>query len=103
MELLTNDTSLDSDEDTNDDSLPCFLQYVAKMLVVSETRYSGATFGVSYWRLGRSAKIGLTANASIVSLEADTLEDAHKHGWLWIETKQDTVVRGIGRLLKLCS
>lgn len=103
MELLTNDEDLETNHDPSENSLPCFLQYAVKMLVVSSVGQYKTKFGVGYWSLGRTAKVGLTSSASLMALDAKSLSDAHKAGRLRIEQKQDTVVLEIGRLLKLCS
>ena len=103
MELLTNDADLETDYESSENSLPCFLQYAVKMLIVSSVGQYKTKFGIGYWSLGRTSKIGLTSSASLMALDAKSLRDAHTAGGLWIEQKQDTVVHEIGRLLKLCS
>lgn len=104
MDLFTNDVDSPTTNDSiHDDSLPCSIQYAVKMLIASSACYSGTKFGVRYWRMSRTENLGLTSEGVVLVLNSESLQSARNQGGLQINTKRDTVVAGIGRLLKLCS
>lgn len=104
MDLFTNEAeSMTSADSNSEDSLPCYVQYAVKMLIASSACYSGVAFGLRYWRMSRTERLGLTSSGRILCLDSSSLRDAIEQGGLQMDTRRDTVVAGIGRLLKLCS
>lgn len=104
MELLTNDHQLTETEDEEDnESLACHLQYTAKLLRVTAITRDNEVYGVKYWTMSRTRKIGLTDRGEVLDTKGSTFREALALGRLHLRREYDTVVDEISRLLVLCT